>query len=457
MGREVHNLSARDGSSSSSSSGDSEGTEVWTEACCTGEKFKAFITDLGTLAILGFLCALVTFGCNVAHLVDEDQQNKTNFDHDRLSYALIGFSLVVLILVFIGNETIKMLILLYLVATAASGLGYAVNAGYDKSNVVDIDNTPIMQAAVAFAVFSVFVYSFMIWKQANHMFKNITLKHGLTLICAIITVLTISVWWSSDGSKLNIETVTNKGAVLGANDCNDDSQGWTSIVLTLGSIGCGLAVISFFFLNDEKVYLYGSITGFVLYAVFFVSQAIVNDKLYTSPNPENRAATSVPVIVCIIFAALNSVVLAGMIYLTVKVKDGPGVNPKKILSPDQFLLTGILLCASVAFALDRSATCTDHWFEYLLSIGLGCMVIVFIFTFLHVDIVVQLVHFVLAAVTFVVYFIAACVHYAGGMTSHQTTQLSQQQTCALVFTAIMIALMGIYYFMKFKGIGRVAA
>ena len=132
-----------------------------------------------------------------------------------------------------------------------------------------------------------------------------------------------------------------------------------------------MAVISFFFLGDEKIYTYGSITGFVLYSVFFVSQAIVNDQLYTDPNPENRAATSVPVLVTIIFSAINAVVLAMMIYLTVKTKDGPGINPKKVLTPDQFLLTGILLLASISFALDRNTTCTDHWWEYILSVGLG--------------------------------------------------------------------------------------
>lgn len=91
-----------------------------------------------------------------------------------------------------------------------------------------------------------------------------------------------------------------------------------------------MAVISFFFLGDEKIYLYGSITGFVLYSVFFVSQAIVNDQLYTDPNPINRAATSVPVLVVIIISAMNAVVLALMIYFTVKAKEGPGINPKKV-------------------------------------------------------------------------------------------------------------------------------
>ena len=158
-----------------------------------------------------------------------------------------------------------------------------------------------------------------------------------------------------------------------------------------------MAVISFFFLGDEKIYLYGSITGFTLYSVFFVSQAIVNDQLYTDPNPINRAATSVPVLVVIIISAMNAVVLALMIYFTVKAKEGPGINPKKVrdsrtistlhvidgqlknplwiplkvLSPQQFLLTGILLFASIAFALDRNSTCTDHWWEYVFSIGLG--------------------------------------------------------------------------------------
>ena len=91
-----------------------------------------------------------------------------------------------------------------------------------------------------------------------------------------------------------------------------------------------MAVISFFFLGDEKIYLYGSITGFALYTVFFVSQAIVNDQLYTDPNPINRAATSVPVLVVIIISAMNAVVLALMIYFTVKAKEGPGINPKKV-------------------------------------------------------------------------------------------------------------------------------
>ena len=90
-----------------------------------------------------------------------------------------------------------------------------------------------------------------------------------------------------------------------------------------------MAVISFFFLGDEKIFLYGSISGFALYSVFFVSQAIVNDQLYTDPSPVNRAATSVPVLVVIILSAMNAVVLALMIYFTVKAKEGPGINPKK--------------------------------------------------------------------------------------------------------------------------------
>ena len=37
------------------------------------------------------------------------------------------FSLITLILIFIGNEMVKMLILLYLIASAACSLGYALN------------------------------------------------------------------------------------------------------------------------------------------------------------------------------------------------------------------------------------------------------------------------------------------------------------------------------------------
>ena len=44
------------------------------------------------------------------------------------------------------------------------------------------------------------------------------------------------------------------------------------------------------------------------------------------------------------------------------------------------------------------------------------MIIVFIFTFLYIDIPIQLVHLVVAAVSFVIYFIASCIHYTGGMT-----------------------------------------
>ena len=93
-----------------------------------------------------------------------------------------------------------------------------------------------MQAAIAFAIFGTIVYGFMIWKQANHMFKNITLRHGLTFVCGILTILTISIWWSSKGPDLNIAVVTNTATVPGANECNDDQQGWTSIVITLGAM-----------------------------------------------------------------------------------------------------------------------------------------------------------------------------------------------------------------------------
>ena len=110
------------------------------------------------------------------------------------------------------------------------------SAGYDASNVIDIDNSNLMQAAICFAVFATAVYGFMIWKQANFMFKNITLRHGLTFICGILTVLTLSVWWSSEGPNLNIALVTNTVTKLGSNECNDDQQGWTSIVLTLGAM-----------------------------------------------------------------------------------------------------------------------------------------------------------------------------------------------------------------------------
>ena len=44
------------------------------------------------------------------------------------------------------------------------------------------------------------------------------------------------------------------------------------------------------------------------------------------------------------------------------------------------------------------------------------MVIVFVFTFLYVDIPIQLVHLGVAGVSFVTYFVASCVHYTGGLT-----------------------------------------
>ena len=76
------------GSTAASESGDSQAAA---KPCCpavTPQQFLAWLTDLGTLAIIGFCFALITFGCNVAHLVDE--QNKATYDHDRLSFGLIG-------------------------------------------------------------------------------------------------------------------------------------------------------------------------------------------------------------------------------------------------------------------------------------------------------------------------------------------------------------------------------
>ena len=124
-------------------------------------------------------------------------------------------------------------------------------------------------------------------------------------------------------------TINKDGLVLFLLLVQCEYQSYVNALYTDFS-GCAMAVISFFFLGDEKIYLYGSITGFALYSVFFVSQAIVNDQLYTDPNPVNRAATSVPVLVVIIISAMNAVVLAMMIYFTVKAKEGPGINPKKV-------------------------------------------------------------------------------------------------------------------------------
>ena len=84
-------ISGSSSSSSSSSSSESGDSKAAAQPCCpavTPQQFLTWLTDLGTLAIIGFCFALITFGCNVAHLVDE--QNKATYDHDRLSFGLIG-------------------------------------------------------------------------------------------------------------------------------------------------------------------------------------------------------------------------------------------------------------------------------------------------------------------------------------------------------------------------------